>query len=432
MTRKIETIPLIGNLKVEYYQLQNGLRIAIVEDKTKPTFSFQTWFAVGSADEESGKQGLAHLFEHMMFRETTNLPLGEWEKIVNENGGTGINAYTSRDQTVYYFSFPSEKFETAVKLEADRMQNLIIDDNTFETEKGAVLTEKNRTLDDPNNYLWEQVYFHSYQNHPYKYSVIGETKTIKNFTSEEARDFYKKFYSPSNALIIIVGDVKCDEALKIIEKYYGDFPNQLISERLKIDEPERKESKRLFFTHPKAKKKLYVVNWIAPHITDSDYPALTILSEVLAGSDSALLNERLVFQSKVTQLYADMYEGRDGSTFEFFTQLVDGVSFDEVWGIFHTTVCEIIEKGISPEQLQIVKNNLEKYLYESVTSYSSLARLIGESFINTKDLSFYINLIQNCNEVKVEDIKRVAKKYLIDSNSVAVSLSPTNSNGNKK
>lgn len=424
MANKIRTIDLIGNLKAEYFELKNELKVAIVEDNTKPTFSFQTWYKVGSADEEPKKQGLAHLFEHMMFRETKNYKLGEWEKIVNENGGTKINAYTSRDQTVYYFSFPNDKIELAAKLESDRMKNLIIDHETFETEKGAVLSEKNRTLDDPHQFLWEQLYLNTYQRHPYKYSVIGETESIKNFTDEDARNFYSKFYSPNNALIIIVGDVKSNEVIEILEKYYGDFEKQKIVERLKITEPEKTFSKKNSLTHLKLSKKLGAVAWLVPHVTHSDFPALTILSEILAGNDSSILNEKLIFQSKVTQLYADMSEARDGSTFEFYVEMIDGIKFDEVWGIFHTTICDIVEKGITDEQLKIVKNNLEKYLYETVTSSSGLARLIGESFINTNDLSFYLNLFQKCDDVKMEDIQRVAKKYLLDTFSTTILLNP--------
>ena len=424
MAKKIGTIDLIGNLKVENYELDNGLKVAIVEDDSKPIFNYQTWFRVGSADEEAGKQGLAHLFEHMMFRETTNLKLGEWEKIVNENGGTKINAYTSRDQTVYYFTFPNDKFELAAKLESERMRNLIIDDETFATEKGAVLSEKGRTLDEPNHYLWEQLYFNTYQNHNYKYSIIGETESIKNFTSTEARNFYTNFYAPNNALIIVVGDVKSENVILEIEKYYGGFEPKIIQEREKISEPEKTISKKTSLTHLKLKKKLGAVTWIVPHISHEDYPALVILSEVLAGNDSSLLNERLVFKSKVTQLFADAYEGRDGSTFEFYVELVEGVSFDEAWGIFHTAICDVIEKGIDDVQLKIVKNGLEKFLYETVQGASGLAKFLGESYINTGDLSFYINLFQKCNSVLVLDVQRAAKKYILDTHHTTVLLNP--------
>ena len=156
--RRLQDISLLGNLAINQYQLENGLLVAIVVDTTTPIFTYQTWFNVGSADEPAGRQGLAHLFEHMMFRKTATRGMGEFERIVNNSGGTGINAYTSRDQTVYFFTFPNDKVELAADLESDRMANLVVDDEMFETEKGAVLTEKNRGLDDPNRLLWETVY----------------------------------------------------------------------------------------------------------------------------------------------------------------------------------------------------------------------------------------------------------------------------------
>ncbi len=141
--RRLEDISLLGNLAINQYQLVNGLLVAIVVDPTTPIFTYQTWFNVGSADEPAGRQGLAHLFEHMMFRKTASRGMGEFERIVNNNGGTGINAYTSRDQTVYFFTFPNDKVGLAADLESDRMANLVIDGEMFETEKGAVITEKN-------------------------------------------------------------------------------------------------------------------------------------------------------------------------------------------------------------------------------------------------------------------------------------------------
>jgi zinc protease len=192
--RRLENIPLLGNLEIHRYELENGLNVAIVVDQTTPIFTYQTWFKVGSADEPASRQGLAHLFEHMMFRQTSKRAMGEFERIVNQNGGTGINAYTSRDQTVYFFTFPSDKLELAVDLESDRMENLLIEETMFQTEKGAVVTEKNRGLDDPNRLLWETVYERAYVEHNYRYSTIGTIESIMGFTAEEARRFYKSYY----------------------------------------------------------------------------------------------------------------------------------------------------------------------------------------------------------------------------------------------
>ncbi len=222
----LDTIRLLGNLNIERYTLKNGLQIAIVVDPSTPIFTYQTWFKTGSADEPAGRQGLAHLFEHMMFRKTTTRAMGEFDRQVNINGGTDLNAYTSRDQTVYYFTFPNDKLELAADLEADRMTHLVIDEAMFETEKGAVLTEKQRGLDDPVRYLWEEVYKLAYTQHNYKYSTIGETRTIQNFTVDEARTFYTNFYSPNNALIIVVGDVDPQKVMAAIDKNYGSIPSR--------------------------------------------------------------------------------------------------------------------------------------------------------------------------------------------------------------
>jgi len=421
---QLEEIPLLGNLTVKQFALDNGLRVAIVVDATTPIFTYQTWFKVGSADEPAGRQGLAHLFEHMMFRKTSHYEMGEFERIVNNNGGTGINAYTSRDQTVYFFTFPNDKVEIATDLEAERMTNLLIDAEMFETEKGAVITEKNRGLDDPGRYLWEEVYKLAYTKHNYRYSTIGEVQSIRNFTVEDARSFYKNYYSPNNALIIVAGDVEPEAVMNSIVEKYSFIQPSLPQARDVTDEPRQLDERASIVTHPKATSRMVVKMWHVPNILHPDYPALATVGRLLASGKSAILHERILNKAKATEVFSDAYMSRDLGTFEFFVQISAGETFEEIETIFSEAIVELANGKISEEQVSIVKNNLQREVYQAVTVPARLARLLGDSFIYTGDLSYQIKTIGEIEKVRTVDVQRVIKEYLLEGKSTTVKLLP--------
>jgi predicted Zn-dependent peptidase len=422
--KKINELNLLGSLTIVHYQLANGLQVAIVRDTTTPVFTYQTWFKTGSADEDPGRQGLAHLFEHMMFRETKNHSMGEFDKFVNENGGRGTNAYTARDQTVYFFSFPEDKFKSVADIEADRMINLVIDSAMFETEKGAVLTEKKRGLSDPTRFLWEKVYDIAYTKHAYKYSGIGEESSIKSFTVKEAKDFYKNFYSPNNALILVVGDVDPDKAMDMVAARYGSYQPSQTKKREVTTESPQQEDRTATVTHPNATQRAMAKVWHIPNMQDPDYPALSMVGRLLTAGKSAILNQRLVDNAKVTSLFADAYMSKDLGTFEFYVQLSEGESYEDIEKIFHDSMTELAGGTISDEQIQIVKNNILKDLYRSVTNPSSLAGLLGDGYIYANDLAFQINVAGQIDKVTRDDIKRVIAKYILNGKSTTVKLEP--------
>lgn len=400
------------------------MQTAIVVDRTTPIFTYQTWFNVGSADEPAGRQGLAHLFEHMMFRKTSTRGMGEFERIVNNNGGTGINAYTSRDQTVYFFTFPNDKLSLAADLESDRMANLVVDEDMFRTEKGAVLTEKNRGLDDPNRLLWETVYSLAYTQHNYRYSTIGEISSIENFTVREAQTFYSRNYSPNNSLIIIVGDVDPETVIQIIDEKYGSLKSSDVEKRAVTSEPLQRESREAAITHPKATRRMLAKAWHIPNMLHPDYPALAAVGKLLTSGKSAVLNERLLNTAKATEVFADAYLSRDVGTFELFVQCADGESFESIENVFFSAASELAEGRFSEDQMQIVKNHLQRELYRAVTSPAQLARLIGDSFICTGDLSYQIKAIKRIENVQARDIQQVVKRYLLDGKVTTVKLMP--------
>ncbi len=425
MYSHLASVPLIGSLTVEHFQLANGLQVAIVNDPTTPIFSYQTWFKVGSADEPAGKQGLAHLFEHMMFRKTKNREMGEWEREVNINGGTGINAYTSRDQTVYFFTFPNNKIDLAASLESDRMTNLMIEHEMFETEKGAVLTERNRNVDNPGRYLWDELYQLRYVKHNYRYSIIGEEKSIKNFTVQEAENFYQTYYSPANALIIIVGSVDPYVVMKTVAQHYSKIHSAKIPVRQYIVEPKSDRLKSLSLTHHKAMQKMMAKAWLTDNMLNDDYAGLWIVGKLLAGNKTSILHKRLVNSAKARNVHAEIFVGKDNGTFEFYAEIPEGEKFDVIDSVVMDAFENLASGKIDNSQLQIVKNMIEKEYYMNITSSSSLARLLGDGFIYANDLRYQLSVMELLKKVTIHDVQRIVEKYLINGKDATVYLEPT-------
>ena len=308
--------------------------------------------------------------------------------------------------------------------ESDRMANLVVDDEMFETEKGAVLTEKNRGLDDPNRLLWETVYALAYTEHSYRYSTIGEIASIEKFTVAEARQFYTHNYSPNNSLIIVVGDVDPVAVIQTIDEKYGMLKPSLVDKRAVASEPAQREAREKTITHPKATRRMLAKAWHIPNMLHPDYPALAAAGKLLTSGKSAVLNERLLNTAKATEVFSDAYLSRDMGTFELFVQCADGESFESIESIFFTAVGELAEGKISGEQMQIVRNHLQRDLYRAVAAPAQLARLLGDSFICTGDLSYQINAIKRIEDVKGIDIQRVVKQYILDAKATTVKLIP--------
>jgi predicted Zn-dependent peptidase len=304
------------------------------------------------------------------------------------------------------------------------MVNLVIDSAMFETEKGAVVTERQRGLSDPTRALWDKVYDLAYTKHTYKYTGIGTEESIRGFTVQEAKDFYRNFYAPNNALLIIVGDVDPDATMQTIAGTYGGYTPSATKKREVTTEPPQAEDRTVTITHPKATQPAFAKVWHIPNMLSPDYPALSMVGRLLTSGKSAILNQRLVESAKVTSLAAEAYVSKDLGTFELYAQLSEGETYEDVEKIFHDAVLELASGTISDDQIQVVKNNMMKELYRSVTNPSSLARLLGDGYIYANNLAFQINVIDQIDKVTKDDIRRVITRYILDGKSTTVKLNP--------
>ncbi len=340
--------------------LDNGLRVIVQEDARAPVMVSQVWYRAGSLDEFNGTTGVAHVLEHMMFKGTKTVPPGAFSKQIAAAGGRE-NAFTSRDHTAYFQQMQKDRLELSMKLEADRMANLIISDELFAKEIQVVMEERRlRTDDQPQSVLYERLMATAYQAHPYRRPIIGWMDDLQNMTAQDARDWYARWYAPNNATLVVAGDVKADAVIALAKQYFGVIPAKPLPLRKPQDEPAQLGSKRIVIKAP-AKLPYLLMAWHAPVLknwqTDSEPYALQILAGVLSGNDSARLQKTLV---KTQQIAVNASAGFDAVSRGPALFLVDatpapGKSVTALEKAIQLEITRLQREGISESELARVK-----------------------------------------------------------------------------
>ena len=414
--------------------LKNGLKVIVVEDHSTPTATFQIWYRVGSRNEYFGKTGISHLLEHMMFKGTEKYGPGEFSKIVARNGGQE-NAFTSRDYTAYFENWAADRIELSMELEADRMVNLKLDPEEFEREKHVVMEERRlRTEDDPTSLLVEEVYAAAFKAHPYHWPVIGWMKDIENITLEDLRKYYKTFYAPNNAIIVVVGDVNAEKVFSLVDKYFGAIPPSRNIPEVECVEPPQTGERKVWVKSTEAKLPFIFGGFHVPNINSGEEYALKVLSVILGSGRSSRLYKRLVFEEKKT-IYAGAhysFKTKDPSLFYFYAALQTGVSFEDVEKSIWDEIEKIKREGPTKEELEKAKNQIEADFIYGLDSNFYRAMTIGT--LEAIGVSYkYINsYVENIRKVTREDVIRVAKKYLVKDNLTIGYLVPVSENSGEK
>jgi zinc protease len=277
--------------------LENGLRVIVKEDHRAPVAVSQLWYKTGSMDEHNGTTGVAHVLEHMMFKGTEKVPEGQFSKRIAAAGGRE-NAFTNRDVTVYFQQLQNDRLPIAFELEADRMANLQLTDESFAKEIQVVMEERRlRTEDNPHAIVYEQLMSVAFQTHPYRRPIIGWMDDLENMRTQDARDWYRRWYAPNNATLVVAGDVKPQEVIMLAKKEFGPLANKSLPVRKPQDEPMARGEKRITVKAP-AKQPYLLMAYHAPTLRDIEKDtmpwALQVLAGVLNGNDSARLTKRLV------------------------------------------------------------------------------------------------------------------------------------------
>ncbi|MBI5076617.1 MAG: insulinase family protein [Nitrospirae bacterium] len=411
-------------LSVNEYMLDNGLKVLIVEDHKAPTATFQVWYRVGSRNEKTGKTGLSHLLEHMMFKGTKNHAPKTFAQTIQRAGGTD-NAFTSKDYTGYFELLASDRISLPIELEADRMQNLILTKESVLSERDVVMEERRmRYEDDPQNFVMEEVFAAAFKNHSYRWPVIGWMSDLKRLNPDDLISHYRAYYAPNNAVIIVVGDVNQQEILDRIKAAFGHIPAGPSIPELAVEEDEQKGERRIYVK--KEAELPYVLSvYKVPNTTHEDGFALDVLGSILSDGKSSRLYRSLVYEKQIAISAWAGYEGLYKDPFLFFSGATagQGKKIEDVERALLDEIEKIKNEPPSAQEVQRAKNQVEATFIMQQDSIYMQARTIG-SFEMTVGWKFIDQYLAGIRKVTPDDVSRAAKKYLIDERKTTGILIP--------
>ncbi|MFZ5750717.1 MAG: M16 family metallopeptidase [Pseudomonadota bacterium] len=396
---------------VTTYRLDNGLDVVVIEDHRAPVVVNMVWYNAGAADEKRGVSGVAHFLEHLMFKGTRTMAPGELSKVVAANGGSD-NAFTSWDYTAYYQRISADRLGLVMKMEADRMRNLLLSDDDWKTEREVIIEERNqRTDSDPGAIFGEQRRAAQFLNHPYGTPVIGWRHEMEQLTRQDALDWYQRMYAPNNATLIVAGDVKPEEVRDLAQAYFGPLaPSPGIVERVRPQEPPQLAERRLSFSDPRVAQPVLTRSYLAPERDPGDQKkaaALTILAELLGGDgQTSVLARALQFDKPVALYTSAYYDGTsyDDTTFNLAVVPAEGVSLAEVEAALDAVLADFLANGPDPAQFARIQTQIEAAQIYGKDDVEGLARKYGEglaSGLTIQDIQDWPAVLQSVTPADV-------------------------------
>ncbi len=423
---------------VSSFNLENGLEVVVIPDHRAPVVTHMLWYHVGSADEEPGKSGIAHFFEHLMFKATKTYPAGEFSRKVAEIGGQE-NAFTSYDYTAFYQQVTPQALEMVMTYEADRMEHLILNDDVVKTERDVVLEERRSRVDgDPGALLAEEVSATLYQNHPYRMPVIGWLHEMQQLNLKDALAFYEKYYTPNNATLVVSGDVDLETVKALAEKTYGKLPRRAEpGNRVRPQEPAQNTKRTVSMADPRVSQPSFQKMWLVPSYTSAkpgEAEALDLLSEILGGSTRSRIYQALVVRDGSAASAGAYYQGGslDDGSFGIYGSPRGSATLEQVEAGVDAQVAKIIKDGVTADELEKARNRFLKSMIFARDSQSSMARIYGSTLSTGQTIKDIQEWPDRIRAVKVEDIQDVAKRYLVDSRSVTSYLMPEDGKPDQK
>ncbi len=410
--------------------LSNGLKIvAIPLENSSGVISTDIFYNVGSKDETMGKSGMAHMLEHLNFKSTKNLKAGEFDKIVKGFGGVN-NASTGFDYTHYYIKSSSANIHKSLSLYADLMQNLTLKDKEFQPERDVVIEERLwRTDNNPTGYLYFKLFNNTFTYHPYHWTPIGFMQDIKNWSIKDIKTFHKTYYTPSNAVVVVAGDIHKDTVFDTAKKYFQNIQNTKESKNINqysyMQEPKQEGAKSLIIKKD-TQVEVLAMNFHIPNYQHEDQVALSALSDLLSSGKSSRLNKLLVDEKQIaSNVHAYNMELKDPGVYMFLAMCNLGVDAKEVEKLIWQEIKKIQDGQVSKKDLDKIKINTKADFIFSLESSSSVASLYG-SYLSRGDISPLFEYENAISNLKVEDIIKVANKYLQKDNSTTVILKNNN------
>lgn len=409
---------------VKTFTLANGMKFLVLEDHSIPNANMYLFWKVGSRNEVHGITGLSHFFEHMMFNGSKNYGPKQFDRTMEANGGSN-NAYTSENVTVYTDWFQKDALETIFKLESDRIADLTIDPKMVESERGVVLSERSTGLENSNyRLLSELVQSVAFQEHPYMFPVIGFESDIKAWTQSDLENYFKTYYSPNNATVVVVGDITVDQVKKLADQYMAPIPARGLPPKIRTVEPEQNGERRVT-TYKDITTPNVLLSYHTPQTGHADYYALDLLSSLLTSGNSSRLVKSLVMDTTIaSQSFTFMGEGFDPNLFNIYAVAGDSVSAPTLEKSILAQIDMIVKSGVTDSELQKVKNQKLMEFYRSMETINGKANSMGTYDVFFGDFRKMFDAPKLYEKVTVDDIKRVAAKYFTERNRTVGYLLP--------
>jgi zinc protease len=407
-----------------YFKLDNGLEVVVIPDRRTPVVTHMLWYKVGSADEPPGKSGIAHFLEHLMFKGTKAHPSGLFSQTVARIGGQE-NAFTSTDYTGYFQRVSREHLPRLMELEADRMTGLVLDDAVVIPERDVVLEEQNqRVANEPSAQLAEQVSAALYLNHPYGRPVIGWRPEIEKLNRTDALEFYKRFYTPNNAVLVVAGDVSADEVRLLAEKTYGKVERRAeAGPRIRPQEPAPIAARQVTLVDPRVAQPSLQRQYLVPSdatAVGNESEALDVLAQILGHGSVSRLYRTLVVQQGIASSAGAWYSSGalDATKLLVYATPAAGVDLPKLEAAIDQVLADVIAHGVTPDEMSRAKSRMIADMAYAQDSQATLARIYGAALTTGSTVERVRNWTDRIRAVSADAVQDVARRYLDKRRSV--------------
>jgi len=404
--------------------LPNGLKLVVWPDKDIPNVALYTFFRVGSRNERPGITGISHFFEHMMFNGTSTRPPGEFDRVMEANGGRN-NAYTSSDVTVYQDWFPNSATSLVFDLESDRMRNLDFDPKVVESERGVVYSERRSSVDNDNfGTLVEQMQATAFVAHPYQIPTIGWPSDIEGWKVQDLKDYYQKFYAPNNAVMFIVGDVSADEVFRLADKYFAGIKAQPAPAPVTTKEPEQLGERRIKIVR-EAQTPLLAMAWHAAAAPDRETRIMEVLLSILGSGDSSRLHQRLVEKEQAAvQVGTSLDQGFDPGLAWIYAVVPPGGDPGKAERLIDEEIARMANEGPTAAELAKARNQALAGFWHGLETISGKAQALGTYEVFQGDYRKMFDAPAVYESITADDLKQAASRVLRPDNRTVGVLEP--------
>jgi zinc protease len=404
--------------------LKNGMKILVQEDHSIPNATMYIFYRVGSRNERPGTTGISHFFEHMMFNGAKKYGPGQFDRVMEAAGGRN-NAYTSYDVTAYQDWFPSSALELIYDLEADRIRDLSFDPKIIESERGVVASERRTSVESSNfGILDEQLWASAYTAHPYQWPVIGWMVDIENWTMADLKRHFEMGYSPSNATMIVAGDVKADEVFRLAERYIEPIPSHDPPPKVTTQEPEQLGERRVV-VKKFAQVPILMIGYHVPQTSSPDYYALQVLQTILFSGQSSRMYQRVVDKDQLAIAIDGSFEfALDPTLFKITAQPKEGVKPESIESAVYGELERVKSQPVSDQELDKAKNILLASFYRQMKTIDGRANTLGTFEVFFGDYNKLFSAAADYAKVTKADVQRIAQKYFGEKNRTVATLVP--------